>query len=528
MKRLFLFLFILTVVVCSSIGQNSMMFSMPFDDNYYIEETLIRRYNKDFNIVMAYGRGRNTIYSSDTILEHSSFFLYMSQSGDISHIVSLPGGWKVNDICFVTLKKIGGGYEDFCCFCGTKTRITGGYYTPSLEPGGGSYVITDTISGFAGFFSMSDVMSPSTAHTAKIRDIEFTHQLFRMCGYAENQGAYWTDQNSFEDNAVLDIIGVGVDTNRNTFSCMTRVKFYPDVYGATRWDNNIRYNMTETMSDIIATDNHVVTVSYYENNPRYVVLRYSNKETVLTTNGLELSPIIHNIPLYNLDIHGFHFYDESRTLLSGPIRLCNMGGETFSLAFGINNIVDLYCGLLNFKHSADQRYVYIHGVAMRKDTRLLDLAFLSVNNSTMMLNNKSFPPSYDTEVIPWSNYVGDSIAIKRLSSASAKLQSLYNVYDIYDDFIAWTGINNSNSLYPLRIARQKEPYNFTYGNACLSPQKLSLPVCNIRLSDSYLEFPIQRRFPDNQEIYPVRFIHFQPQKMDKEMICLIIKADSAE
>lgn len=226
-------------------------------DNDYVQYTsIVRNYDTKYNVLSQYGYFNNET-RADTIKGYSSFMIQNTNTGVIKHIFDLPKGYQVNDVRFVTLRKIDGvTTEDFCCFCGTRTELGNqGYLTR----------------GFAGFFSMQQAINPSSTYTAKVRDVERTIALYRMVCYGEEYGYYYHLQNSFIDNAVLDIIGL--EDTVNGPSCFCRAKFYPDVYGGTRWDNNIRDKLTcHKGNDVLAKP---VTIEHrILNNPMPIRVRF--------------------------------------------------------------------------------------------------------------------------------------------------------------------------------------------------------------------------------------------------------------
>lgn len=124
---------------------------------------------------MEYGKHPYTeckYYSNNEYYESriSSFFLHNIQTGTITHLFDAPCWYRVNDFKFVTLvKKNGTGTEDFCCFCGTAKRDTCSYWGISPMPGDpapDTYLYKNY--GFAGFFSMTDALSPTPSCTRPI------------------------------------------------------------------------------------------------------------------------------------------------------------------------------------------------------------------------------------------------------------------------------------------------------------------------------------------------------------------------
>lgn len=185
-------MFLPSLRLMAQISEIEQIFRSPHND--FVQYTsIVRNYNSDHNVLMQYGHFSNA-NPVDTIKGYSSFMIQNTATGDITQIVDLPKGYQVNDVRFVTLRKIDGvSTEDFCCFCGTRTECVNQVYSKH---------------GFAGFFSMAEALSPLPSSTAKVRDVEQTIELYRMVCYAEEHGYYYSYQNSFLDNAVLDIIGL--------------------------------------------------------------------------------------------------------------------------------------------------------------------------------------------------------------------------------------------------------------------------------------------------------------------------------
>lgn len=229
--------------------------------NYFSESTLVRNFEGKNNIIMSYGCEEG-LYNTYGICEKSSFFVQTVDNGQITHLVDLPFGYKVNDMQFVYLKKKQSDfYEPYLCFCGTRTKSIEYEYPHSLDstlqP-----VAVPVLVGFVGYFKVYAAMSPTTSDSVVVRDVECSKELHRMTCYAEQNGLYNVNGYSFRDNAVLDIIGIAGPCinrlNHNNLSSLWRVKFCPDYPysyyfpSGTHWDNNIRFNNdnVEKMVDI--------------------------------------------------------------------------------------------------------------------------------------------------------------------------------------------------------------------------------------------------------------------------------------
>ena len=261
MKRIILFLvaFLQLFSLSAQISEIEQIYG-PYSDEYTLYTTIVRNYNDKYNVLMKYGSYANVVYT-DPITDRSSFMIQNTSTGDIVHIVDLPLGYQVNDIRFVTLRKMDGVTTvDFCCFCGTRTRFDGIIYPFEPPEDRTDYIYTYSKHGFAGVFSMEEALNPSSSFTAKVRNVEGTKELFKMECYPEEYGYYYHNQNTYIDEVVMDIIGT--DDTVNKPSCFCRAKVYP-VYsgGGVRWDNNMRYNNYDVLTDITKTDDYVVTTA---------------------------------------------------------------------------------------------------------------------------------------------------------------------------------------------------------------------------------------------------------------------------
>lgn len=182
---------------------------------------------------------------------------------------------------------------------------------------------------------MNEALNPTASYTAKVRDVEKTIELYKMTCYAEAYGYYHSYQNSFIDNAVLDIIGT--DDTVNAPSCFCRAKFYPDCYGSTRWDNNIRCNTNEILTDITKTDDYVVTSSHCTTgNTQWI--RYSGKEDHLIMGGLQLSPDVNAVDFTSLTIRPTCSNPINISYFNriGPARICHTKNNGIEISYCID------------------------------------------------------------------------------------------------------------------------------------------------------------------------------------------------
>ena len=226
-------------------AQVSEIDQMLLGDGYMTKNTIVRQYDAKFNLVMVYGHDHNTV-SGTVPSDHSSFYLRDANNGYTMHVVTLPDGYKVNDVKFVSLTRLDNHEDIYCCFCGTFYHYVDTYaIVEPPDPRTQYFYYYDTM-GFVGYFKMEEAFSSNNTYTAKIRNIELAKELDRMICYDEFRGGYVHNQNTYHDNAVLDIIGVPEDTV-NAKSALWRVKFYPEYPdlvnfpSGTRWDNSVTY-----------------------------------------------------------------------------------------------------------------------------------------------------------------------------------------------------------------------------------------------------------------------------------------------
>lgn len=517
-KLLLILLFFLPIVrIAAQISEIEQIFRSPND---YVQYTsIVRNYNDKYNVIMQYGYFSNsTNTNNDSIRGHSSFMIQNTNSGDITHIVGLLGGYQVNDVRFVTLRKIDGvSTEDFCVFCGTRTQFDGIVYLPSLPGQPSTSYYTYSKHGFAGFFSMKEALSPTTSFTAKIRDVEKTQELHRMTCYAEQYGRYYPNQNSFIDNAVLDIIGL--DDTLYKPSCFCRVKFYP-VYGGggVRWDNNIRYNDYEILTDITKTNNYVVTTSHNVTGDS-LWIRHSDQEDHHIPGGLQLNNYVNSIDFSLLTMqtgcnNTIAIENFSRC---SPAKLCHISNDDIAVSYCMQS--QSYDGHLysQYKYANGTLY-FLQGAYLKSVPLVKDLIHMPENNATAILYDDN--SDYIT-VLNWKlNNNSCKYPVKMFYNNNCILHSLTLQKRNGYEHLFWSGKEASNSLSPMYIMSQRGESGGGYEKTChYKDDDAAFPV-TINHTVESKELNIQLRFPYDEVTYPVTYIHFDPYEFDKEFQCI--------
>lgn len=77
---------------------------LEFENSYFADSTIVRNYNDTFSVVMSYGHYENTP-AINGLFNSSSFILRDNTNSSMTHIVSLPIGYQVNDVRFVSLTR---------------------------------------------------------------------------------------------------------------------------------------------------------------------------------------------------------------------------------------------------------------------------------------------------------------------------------------------------------------------------------------------------------------------------------------
>jgi len=474
--------------------------------------TLVRNYNEDYNIIMSYGERPNLALPLDTVKAQSYFYIENINTGDITKIFALPGGYKVNDIQFVTLRKVGSDATvDYCFFCGTQTRINS-YWSISLD-GQPSYLVLEPYThGFVGFFKMDDAISPTTGYFAKVRNIEQTKELWRMACYTEGFGHYYPYQSAYKDNIVADIIGVPDTTNAP--SCFCRVKCYPDYNGTTKWDNNMRLNINslEVMRDIVATEDYVVTVSENLGFNDTIRLRYNDKETHLHSGGLQLRNTYYQVRLSTTYLWG-SFIPGMR--FKAPLKLCALPENQFAMAFQ-SRIVD---GLYTYRYGLSNFLGLINGTYEKGVHKLQDLIYMPQSQKiAALMEGESYPQM--TSLTPYSFSIGFGLLTNVLYHDQYYLQSLYPYQKNGEEYLLWGGIDRSE-LPNTCVARQRLVSEEDLMTSCFYYGSDEAASVDIMQFEQISPFPIFTRYVDNQIKYPVRDIPFLPVLVEKDATCEI-------
>lgn len=487
-------------------------------NNEYLQYTsIVRNYDVNHNVLVQYGRyTAEPIYPTvDSIRSSSSFLIQNTNTNDITHIVTLPVGYQVNDVRFVTLRKSDGvSTEDYCCFCGTRTQFDGIEYLPS-SGGLSEFICLYSKHGFAGFFSMNDALNPSSSFTAKVRDVEKTKELFRMTCYSEQYGHYYTNQLSFIDNAVLDIIGL--DDTVNAPSCFCRAKFYPDYYGTVRWDNNIRLNTYEIISDITETDNYVVTSSYNTIGDS-LWIRYSEKEDHLVSGGLELNSSVGAIDFSSLSI----YYDcndpyyVSQFERIDDAKICHTIFDKIEMAYHYSG--PYVGGLLNCQYDYNNGSMsFIQGATYKCEPNVKELVYMPSNKSTAILyrgdNNQDI-----VSIIKWTAN-NCMYPINQFFSNISNAQSLTLQERNGYEHLLWSGNEIGNPQSPMYLMNQRGEIGGGFGLTCHSKNTDKAQPATVNHVNKTKHMGIKYRFHYDSVSYPVLYIQFNPIDINKEIIC---------
>ncbi|MCR4815890.1 MAG: hypothetical protein K5842_01735 [Bacteroidales bacterium] len=496
--------------------------------NYFSESTLVRNFEGKNNIIMSYGCDPDQ-YNVYGICEKSSFFVQATDNGMITHIVDLPFGYKVNDMQFVYLKKKQSDfYEPYLCFCGTRTKSIEYEYPHSLDstlqP-----VAVPVLVGFVGYFKVYAAMSPSTADSVVVRDVECSKELHRMTCYAEQNGVFSPQQSTFRDNAVLDIIGIAGPCinrlNHNNLSSLWRVKFYPEypyyLYpSGTHWDNNIRFNEdnVEKMVDIVGTDDYVVTVSQPENSDRDFWLRYSNKETYFCDGGLELNSNVQDVPLSTLQINGINIQNSNLTTYDLPVRLSHTNNNTVAFAFGSRIRDNNLEGICAFKRDFDSYLYSLDGFFDNNAFDLYELTYLPNNDASAYLFSIGYRCVYYTGATYWDTLISGAHPTKHFFTNYIS-QNSFCYCDLGYDLLSWSGTNCTTNQPPY-LSHQKIGAPDDEIEHCQSLSTNYSAKANISIQNQHHDFKIQERYADNPINFEVKKIGFTPFQVDRETICI--------
>lgn len=508
MKQLVFVFFILGIVPC--FAQHSWIHELDelmFD--YICDTSIVRSYNDSINVIMSYGHSSSQVLPEGQLGDKSTFILQDFKNNTLTRIVDLPGGYRVNDVRFVTLFKQNFlGSEDFCCFCGTRLKFEGIYYYPSMGNEPIQYTLIFSQHGFAGFFSMEEALSPQTTHTAKVRDIVDVKSLDRMTCYTEGGGLYHNCQTIYVNNAVLDIIG-NVSDALGGSSVFARVKFYPDYLGTLFWDNNIRYNNDETFSDITGINDHIVTVSYLNGIDTSIIIRSNDREDHQVDGGLELSPLIYQLNL-NTILLGSYYVQSYDVHFMRPLKVCPLGGNEFSLAF-LSHGIDT--STFNFRYDLSSGLSLLDGIYLGRNSSIVDLDHIVGNNTTSMLFH--YGMSRDSVLfLDWNNSTRTVVPVSLLYDPNYMFHSLCNYIHQGNYYSLWSGIDISGHSSPYLMA-QKIPLQ----TSCLEYESEKTAHALIDHVVDEKKCKIQRRYTNDTVSFPNTRVHFSPHTVTYDVEC---------
>ncbi|MCR5192615.1 MAG: hypothetical protein K6D59_04855 [Bacteroidales bacterium] len=499
MKRIILLLLFDSILYCL-FAQSSHIEQIQFPSSYETLNELVRNYDDNNIVFTSFGYDHQSSYPNDTVKEYTSFYIKNIPTGDIVNIVNLPGGWKVNDFRFVTLRGGNGIDEDFCCFCGTRVKISGVVYSHTIGDEPVTVTIVYDTSGFAGFFSMTEALNPSSSNYAVYRDVEGTKELYRMTCYSELFGAYYNGQNTFMDNIVMDIIGL--PKNIMALSSFARVKVYPDYNDTVRWDNNLRYNTNslEVLSDVINTSNYVVTASTIMGSSNKIIIRLSDKEDHFFNNGMELNSHVQQIIWTDSSICQMVIGVNPQVDVSNPLRLCHISNDVFLISFYA--IVDKNSGIftLKFDCSNDEKLIFLNGKLLKDDAKLSELVYLPQYNATATLSETIERNIPVTSLFFWRNDCYDPYYRIEMNGFRQKSLCSYRYYS--DEYLFWCGLLN-NGFEQLGISDRLVIDDANYINGCHRVQVDNSTKVKIALEEAYHEMKIMKRYPYD----PIHYIN---------------------
>lgn len=486
-------------------------------NNYIHYTSVVRNYNDTINILMSYGHAENES-ATDSAVGHCTFYTQNTNTGEIKRLFDMRRGYKVNDIRFVTLRKRDGSSTvDFCCFCGTRSKFE--RYEFPLDPTGSGTLLPIEIHskhGFAGFFSMNEALNPLATFTAKVRDVEKTKELYRMTCYAESNGWYYENPYNapFLDNAVLDIIGL--EDTVNAPSCFCRVKFYPDypVYGVY-WDNNIRYNNTEVLTDITRTEDYVVTVSHNTNGDS-LWTRHSDKENYFYMGGVELNDYVNAIDcgMAHIDLS----CDESDEIhdfvrLNNEKICCTRNNEiavVFRMAaMGYGGLVACRYDYINgFMH-------FIQGAYLHCIPELKEVLHMPLNDATSFLYDQN--DDYLTVLI-WEKNKKCCYPAKHFFHGGTNTHSVTLQYRNSYEHLLWSG--GKLGIYPLLLMTQRGNMGGGFNNTCHKENLLGALPIELDHLTVYKQMRIKIRYPYDPETYPITYVPFTPTVIESKKSCV--------
>lgn len=404
---------------CSAMAQSSETHKITIP----AEHIVVRPYNYFQEIIFGYGAPPQASQnpSTNANMKRTTIALRTYTTGHTEQIAELPVGYKVFDAQVITLTMNESGNSvpiDFCVFCGTKI-IDNGYWVFSIT-GNLMWVSNVDSTGFVGFFYLnSNGSNNGASNNVYLRQVRDTKHLFKMAAYAESYGFYCNYcGTTYFDNAVLDVIGVPLDT-MNYASCINRIKFYPECNGSVLWSSDIRVptgNPEEIVTDITGTDNYIFTSSIFPNDTQSVYIRRSNKDTYYHPDGVKISPTMLKLKLNNILIAPLIY----NTYFKKPIRVTHLTGDYAVVSFVAANTSGSFfsCnGLFSFK--VDQQSV-IDGKYDNTPCTLVDVCRYKDTVASVALIETS-PHNYQINTIRWSP---NSSHLFSLSDTSRILQSI--------------------------------------------------------------------------------------------------------
>ena len=519
MKLPFLPFLTFFLVINNIVAQGSGIVQPVFDTAHKSIETVVRNFNDKYIIISDYGFDPDGPTPNEHVVNYTTFYIQNIESGVLTKLFKMPYGYDVHDVRFVYLRKdsIGTIIDSFCCFCGTKYRFIGEYYSHTIgnEPATIEYVFDS--SGFAGFFSMKDAiesaLNPSqpTTATAKVRAVEGTSALYRMTSYAEGPCHYFIGS-AYYDNAVLDIIGVSSDT-LGLKSCFSRAKFYPEYNNSILWDNNLRYNNSnEILCDITSTDDYIVTASRFKNNRHDIFLRHSIKESSgCLYGGCELNNIINYLDWESLRICEINTFNANAIRFEDSLRLCHLTGENYALAIGITE--NSLTGILTFRFNRYDCYSSLFGRFEIGLNRLQELVYLKRPVITVAL---AFDEEYQNSTAKFNTWaISECKYYDYNIRTPAHFQQSLTVFNDYDLF--WGCIPN-NSNYQFSLMSYSWPISL-YDDDCSIKDTNYIYESSVSTFEGILYLPIQIKYEYDIIQYPITTIYFKPQIFPLERIC---------
>ena len=531
MKRLLLFLLEISGFT-PLFAQLPGTYTLPISTStipYYADNTIIRNYNNNYNIIMTHGEYPNTYcyneYPPDIRnADRSHFYLQEISTGTLTHIVSLGCHYEVKDVRFVTLRRDDGLETPvtYCCFCGTHTADSAIEYGHAIgdEPVPITYIYAKR--GFAGFFSMDDALSPTSTCTAKVRYVEGTRDLYRMVAYPEDSGHYFQYQTSYIDNAVLDIVGTPM--NSAAPSCMARVKFYPDYPvsyypSGTHWDNNIRYEATtqEVMTDIVATSDSIITASHIAGDSTTIWLRHSLKENHFHPGGLELEWTVYQLDMNSLNMGGWMPYTYEGQLYWKRYRLCEMNSDKYALSFFYMPRLFTSYGLIVNRYSINGGFTLLDGRYLKEPYMPGDMVYLSTSMEHALILDEYGGTDNKTAIISVDNSSPHPYQCTMLDAYPMRFSSLTYRNNSGNEVLYWGGLKSGGGD-DSRVANEYETDCWN-GINCMEQKMDDTSDASIDYNTDSYPFLIKARYFDNQINYPVNIITFDPYITTPEIEC---------